>query len=250
MKTLVRTELLKLRTTRTVYGLLAATLGLTTLGVVVAMLTAGEVEGSFGLETAEGLRNLIASGWPGAIFVLVLGILAVTGEFRHNTLTPTFLAAPRRGEVVAAKLAAFGLVGLAFSVLASIITLAISLPWLAARGVEVSFFSAEVGLVLLGQILATALYGVLGVGVGALIRSQAIAMTAALVWMMMVEGILAAVWQDGARWLPGGAAQALSRSASQFGELLPMWAGGLLLAAYGVAFATSGARFVLRRDVT
>lgn len=52
------------------------------------------------------------------------------------------------------------------------------------------------------------------------------------------------------RWLPGGAAAVLTRSATYEGGLLPMWAGGLLFAAYGLAFAMAGTRFVLRRDVT
>lgn len=250
MIALVRAELLKLRTTRTLYGLLFATLAMTALGVVAGVLTAGRVEGTFALESGEGIRNLLGSGWPGAVNVLVLGILAVTGEFRHNTVTGTFLVTPNRGQVIAAKLIAFALAGLVFSVMASALTLAISLPWLAIKGISVPLLDADVLMVLVGLLIGTALYGVLGVGVGALVRNQALAVTLALVWMMVIEGILAAIWQGGARWLPGGAAQALANSASQFGALLPMWAGGLMLAAYGLFFAATGSRFVVRRDIT
>jgi ABC-2 type transport system permease protein len=247
---LIRTELLKLRTTRTVSWMLLGMLGFATLSVTGILASTGRVEGTYELGTPEGLRTVINASSVGWVFVLVLGILAVTGEYRYGTITQTFLVTPDRGAVVTAKLIAYALCGLAFAVVAALVTLAIALPWLASKGIEVSLFDRDVGLVLLGVLLATSLYGSLGVGVGALIRNQVAAVVITLAWGFVVEGLLITLAPEIGKWLPGGAAAALTRRVNQSGELLPMWAGGLLFAAYAIAFAAVGSRFVVRRDVT
>ena len=243
-------EVVKLRTTQLVYALLATTLALTVVSVVATVLTAGRAEGTFALDTPEGVRNVVGAGWPSTTVVLVLGILSVAGEFRHGTITPTLLGAPRRGRVVAAKMATFAMVGVAFSVLASAVTLAIALPWLAAKDVDVSVLDGEVVQVVAGLLLGTGLYGLLGVSVGSLVRNPAAAVSIALVWSFVIEALLVGLLPEVGRWLPGGAGQALARSSTTAGDLLPMWGGGLLLAAYGVLFAVAGSRLVMRRDVT
>ncbi len=250
MRNLLAAEAAKLGTTRLWYSLLAATAGLTVVGVVAAILTAGRADGTFALDTPEGVRNVLSAGWPSTTVVLVLGILAMAGEFRHGTITPTFLATPKRGRVVAAKMAVYALVGLGFSATASAITVAIALPWLRRRGVDISLPDREVVLVVAGLLLATALHGLLGVSVGSLIRNPAAAVAIALVWSLLFESLLVGLLPEVGRWLPGGAAQALTRSSPTAGELLPMWGGGLLLAAYGLVFACVGTRFVVRRDIT
>ena len=250
MRNLVAAEVAKLRTTRMVYGLLATAVALTVVSVVASILTAGRAEGTFALDTPEGVRNVLGAGGATTVLVLVLGILAMAGEFRHGTITPTLLAAPRRGQVVAAKMATYALVGLAFSAAAFAVTLAVALPWLAAKDVEVALFDREVGLVAAGLLLGSALYGVLGVSVGSLIRNPATAVAIALVWSFVVEAILVGLLPEVGRWLPGGAGQGLARTSTTAGDLLPMWGAGLLLAAYGVAFALAGSRFVVRRDIT
>ena len=196
------------------------------------------------------MRNVLGAGGVSTTVVLVLGILAMAGEFRHGTITATLLAAPKRGQVVAAKMATYALVGLAFSAVSSVITLAVALPWLAAKDVEVSLFDREVVLVAIGLLLGTALYGLLGVSVGSLIRNPAAAVGIALVWSFVIEAILVGLVPEVGRWLPGGAGQGLARTSTTAGELLPMLGGGLLLAAYGLVFALVGSRFVVRRDIT
>ena len=109
--------------------------------------------------------------------------------------------------------------------------------------------SGDVGFVLLGAMAATALYAMVGVGLGSLIRNQTAAVVVALVWVMVVEGLLVSFLPEVGRWLPGGAVAALTGVTTENGGLLPMWAGALLFAAYGLAFAAAGTRFVMRRDI-
>lgn len=247
---LIRTELLKLRTTRTVYWMLLGMLAFATLSVVGILATAGRVEGTAELGTDKGLRTVINASSVGWVFVLVLGILAVTGEYRYGTITQTFLTTPYRGLVVASKLVAAAACGLAFAVAAALVTLAVALPWLASKDIEVSLLDPDVTTVLLGVLVANSLYGALGVGVGALVRNQVAAVVIGLAWGFVVEGLLINVVPEVGKWLPAGAASALTRRVTERGELLPMWAGGLLFAAYAVAFAIVGSRLVIRRDVT
>jgi hypothetical protein len=88
----------------------------------------------------------------------------------------------------------------------------------------------------------------MGVGIGALVPNQVAAVLLPVLWLLLFENLLPAYGL--ARlvpWLPGGAASALTRS--ELPGLLPMWAGGLLLLAYTLAFVLAGARRFSRLDI-
>jgi ABC-2 type transport system permease protein len=249
MSRLIAAELLKLRTTRTSVGCLLAALALVPASVALAILEAGP-HGGYTLNSSAGVRHVLAAAGSAVTVVIIVGILAMAGEFRHSTATATFLITPQRGRVVAAKLTAVTLAGLAIAAVCAGLTLATALPWLAAKSVHVSLFSADVGVVLLGAILATALYALIGVGFGALIRNQTAAVAAALLWTTVIEGPLVSFYPAIGRWLPGGAASALTSTPTPHGGLFAIWAAALLLAGYGLAFAGAGTRLTLRRDIT
>lgn len=250
MNHLVRAELLKLRSTRMLYLNVLGALAFVPLSVATAILSAGDPGAGPALTTSEGLRNVISAGSSGSLVILMLGVLVMAGEFRHNTATSTFLISPDRSQVVRAKLIAASIVGLVLALAASALTLVIALPWLARKDIDVDLLGGDVAPVLLGGIAATALYALVGVGIGAMVRNQTAAIAGAAVWVVIVEGLLVSFEPDVGRWLPGGAATALSGVATANGGLLPMWGAALLLTAYGLAFATAGTRFVLHRDVT
>lgn len=247
MKNLIRAELLKLRTTRVFWAYVAAALAFVPISIALAMTSGQEAAP---LDTSEGLRNVMSAASAGALLVLLVGISLMAGEFRHNTATRTFLISPDRRRVVAAKLAAGSAVGVGVAVLASLLTLAIALPWLTARDVEVSLISSDVGVPVLGALIGTALAAVVGVGLGALLPNQTLAITVVVVWTSIVDALLVGFAPEIGRWLPGGAASALAGTATLEGGLLPIWGAAALLAGYGLAFAAAGTRFVERRDVT
>jgi ABC-2 type transport system permease protein len=244
MTNLIRAELLKLRTTRTFWAYVVASLAF--VPVTIAQAVYG---GSASLDSSEGVRHVMAAASAGGVMLLLIGILAMAGEFRHATATAAFLITPERRRVVAAKIAATAIVGACVGVAASLLTVAVGLPWLSAQGVDVGAHAGGIGLVLLGGVAATTLSAVGGVGFGALVPNQTVAITTALVWMFTVEGILVSFLPSVGRWLPGGASAAMTHVATAKGGLLPMWAGAVLFTAYALAFAAAGTRRIARRDI-
>ena len=249
MTRLVHSELLKLRTTRTARVLLALAAAGTAALVAIVLLLAGQP----GQPTLgpDALRQLVlVPAQPLTLAALVLGVLGMAGELRHGTATSTFLVTPRRGRVVAAKLAAAAVTGLAMSLASSAAVLAVGLPWLRAKGIEVAVADPGVATRVAGLAVAVALYAVLGTGLGALLRNQVAAVVVGLLWWSQgVERVLTGILhQPGLeRWLPMGAASALTAPGD---GTLPMWAGALVFAAYGLGLALLGGRLVARRDLT
>jgi ABC-2 type transport system permease protein len=243
---LVRAELTKLRTTRLIYGVAAVMAAFALLAVAANIL---DRQGAPPL-SADSFPMLVASPVPllsGA--ALLLGILGMAGEFRHQTVTQTFLVTPDRGRVVAAKLVAYPLAGIALALSILAFTAAVATGWLAAEGITPSLLDARLGRVLLGAVLAAGLCGLVGVGVAALVRNQVAALVGVLVWVLLVEGLLMSLLNAPSlgKWLPSAAAAALTNPG---GGHLSRLAGTLLLAGYALALALVGTRLVVRRDIT
>ncbi len=187
-----------------------------------------------------------------AIITLVFGIVAVAGEYRHGTITDSYLSFPGRRQVIGAKLAVYGVAGAAAGLVSSAVALAVIAAWWSAKGSALHLSAAGTWQALVGGVAANVGFAVVGVGLGALIRNLAAAITVALAWIALVEGIVGQLVGSGlARWLPLNASEALDR-ASLFGSspLLSQWAGGLVLLAYAAVFAVAAVVTTLRRDVT
>jgi ABC-2 type transport system permease protein len=248
MTRLVHAELLKLRTTRTARVLLALAAAGTAALVAVVLLAGRPGQPALGEDALRQL--LLVPAQPLTVAALVLGILGMAGELRHGTATPTFLVTPGRGRVLAAKLAAAALTGLAMALASSAAVLAVGLPWLRARGIDVALADPGAAARAAGLAAAVALFAVLGTGLAALLRNQVAALVVGLLWWSQgVERVLAGLLQQPGleRWLPMGAAAALTRPG---GGTLPMWAGAPVLAGYGLLLALLGGRLLARRDLT
>ena len=249
---LVRAELTKLATTRLIYGLAAA---MAAFAVLIVAANAAGVEGAPPLSAYSFPAFVAAPTKLLAGAALLLGILGMAGEFRHQTVTQTFLVTPDRGRVVAAKLVAYPLAGIALALATLAVTAAVAAGWLAAKGITPSSLldarlGRVLGVVLLGAVLAAGLCGLVGVGVAALVRNQVAALVAMLVWVLVVEGLLMSLLSAPSlgKWLPSAAAAAAISSPG--GARLSRLGGTLLLAAYALAFALVGTSLVVRRDIT
>ncbi|MGZ6273851.1 MAG: ABC transporter permease [Candidatus Limnocylindrales bacterium] len=241
MFTLINAEILKLRTVRWPWVLLAAQLALVAAGISGYAIASG----SKPIEIQTALAHVGLTSMLG----LVLGIMAVAGEYRDHTITDTFLATPRRSQVIVAKVVTFTTLGFLFAVLTALVAVAVTALWLSARGSSLDVSSGVVWRTLVGAVLWDAGFTAIGVGMGACLPNLTGAITAGLVWIALVEGIVASiVGSDLARWLPVAAGRALENVPTA--GLLAPWAGGLVLAAYAIGFAVLAVAVTVRRDVT
>jgi ABC-type transport system involved in multi-copper enzyme maturation permease subunit len=242
----LRAELLKLRSTQTTLSLLSALLGLVLFVVLLHGLSLPARQMS---QRTTQLTHLF--GWAallGPLFAALLGALSITSEFRHGTIRPTFLITPRRGRVVAAKVGASLLIGSAFGLTAAAVAIATGVAALASRGLAIQLDGGDFALLLAGCTAAAALWAGLGVGLGAIVRSQVPTVVGICAWMLFVEGLLlgdVGLIHDVGRFLPG----ALGKAATGQDPQLEAGLAVVLLALYAAATAILGSMVTTRRDV-
>jgi len=252
---LIRAELRKLFTTKLwLWLLLGACVlsgGSTALLIGFADQAAASPQSGIPPVDSEAFSQLaLAGGANAVIFLLILGIIGMTQEYRHRTATPTFLVTPKRGQVILGKLLTYLGTSLVFAVVVNAVVVAVALPWLSAKGVSVSLTGENLE-VLLSSIGASALYGMVGVGVGALLRNQVAAIVGSLVYLFVAEPILRSIPATASayKWLPGGALESITATVGTT-DLLERWQGALLLAGYGLVLAIAGWVFAVRRDIS
>ncbi len=251
MTALIRAELRKLTTTRLWLWMLV--LGLAMVGATTSAAIGFAEPGPLGLDTAAGQRTVFAQATATLVVVGILGIIAVTGEFAHQTATPTFLATPRRGRVVVAKLVTYAVVGLGYAAACTVVLLAVALPWLDAKHVDIVLSGTDLARTLGGVGIEVALYAVLGVAVGCLMRNQIAAIVGFVVYIFVAGPILSGVaaTSEVAQYLPYQAGNALGQLTSSVdAAMLGQAAGGLVLLAWALVFAALGSRVAIRRDIT
>lgn len=246
MTRLIRAELLKARSIRTTWLLAGAAPAFCVLWTVVSILTI-DTPNQAALSMDQQVQNVYQMAQQAYLFVLLLGIIGMAGEQRHRTATGAFLVSPRRERVVVAKLIAFSLIGFGIGVAAVVATVGVAMPLLAATGRPV--IVPGIAAILIGSAVSTTLYATLGVSVGALVRSQVAGIVVAVVWFFYAEYLLVWLLPDVGRWVPGGAAKAVSGWNMAGGDLLPAWAGGLLFVAYALVVAVAANALTVRRDV-
>jgi ABC-type transport system involved in multi-copper enzyme maturation permease subunit len=247
MTSLVASELLKFRTTRAWIGFLVVVVALTGLASAGTVGAAEEVD----LGTTQLSRDIVSSALFAALVVFIIGIIAVTSEWRHGTITRTFLVTPRRGRVLLAKEIWIAMLAAVLAALSLLVVLAVAVPWLAFEG---SSLEANGDLArLAGRIvLASMLWGALGVGIGAIVHGQTPALVGSILWILLGEALLTALLGlvdagDVGDYLPGRALSAFDGSDPGG---LSVWAGGAVAVAWIVALGVLGYLRMAREDVT
>jgi ABC-2 type transport system permease protein len=248
---LFRSELVKLRTIRTPYLLLL-------LSALLSGIAAAAFVGSGAVDSEELDRALsLGQGASfGTTFAAVVGILAVTNEYRHGTVMTTFLAAPRRVRVLLSKLGAAAVVGAVFAVVCLTVTALVALPWLSARGESLPLDGQALEAV--GRVLvAFVLTAIIGAAVGAIIQSQVGALVGWFVWLLVVESLFSVLSSllltdvgepdPLTPYLPGSSLSGIVGGEGSEYVLDAGWA-ILLASGYALALSVLGAVSMTRRD--
>lgn len=175
--------------------------------VVTALVAALSNEFFSSADVADLIGGL---GWLSALLFGVLATIGMSGEFGYNTIRPTFAAQPVRIKPLVAKLAVHVLVT------AVLIVAVLVVAWLLATNLLDGTFSlsesGESGVDaprtgLLGTLLLAIGVTIVGFGLGNLIRNTPAAVTALLLWPLVLENILvrlifAALDVEWEKWLP------------------------------------------------
>jgi ABC-2 type transport system permease protein len=193
MKPLLRAELIKLRTTRTFAGLAGAAIAISLIiTVLVALLTEPSEE--------SVLVDVYTTDLSG-LFIFILAVVGIAGEWRHRTITSSLLAAPDRLRFLAAKTLAFAAAGVALSLAISVSVSVLATAILSSRDLPLP----ELGdvIALLGRnALVAGLLAAFGVGIGALVRNQPTAIVAVLLLSFAIEPAVIGVLPEAGRFGP------------------------------------------------
>jgi ABC-type transport system involved in multi-copper enzyme maturation permease subunit len=195
----------------------------------------------------------------GILFALLFGVVCASGEYRHNTIVTSYLNAARRAKLGVAKMIFAALVGVVYGLVS------------AAAGVgglllSHTAFDGEVPWLLAvsaGGTLLFALWAVLGVGVGLLLRRQSFGVLAVLLYCLILEpilvylGSLTEVTDRITDYLPGVAVRYVLKGLTGgeqfgggFGVAQSWWLMLLLVAAYAAVAMLLGTAAARRRDLT
>jgi len=248
---LVSAELLKVTSTKLWLGMLIGVVLFIGIGVAASIL-APEQPGVTvpRLTTPEGMRNVFAQAGGAYLFAIVIGTMGMTQELRHQTLTSTLLAEPRRNKVMVSKMAAYAIIGGIYGAVGVAFGYLLALALLPLK-THAAIPSSAMWQIAGGAVLGCALSAVLGVALGALIRNQIAAILGVLVWVVIIEALLVQLLPQFGKWLPRGALNGILQvTGLDNTSYLPVWGGALVLVGWTVLFAAAAALTTQRRDVT
>jgi ABC-2 type transport system permease protein len=244
MSRALQAELIKLRTTRTFLALTASALGLSLLIVVLVTSLDSGLEG-------DELRSVFLADMTG-LFILLLGAIGMSGEWRHRTIAASVLSIPQRLVLLAAKVLSYALAGVVLSLVVNLAIMAVGSLVLSARGEE-KLALVDLADVLWRNLTVAAFYAAFGVCVGALIRNSAGAIVLLLAVLFVLEPALWGLAPDVGKFgplqaAPTGVVEGEGMNGDGEGVLAAGAALLVLFAWLGALFAAAMAAFT-RRDL-
>ena len=247
---LVASEWLKFRSVRTnVIALGGAALAAIAFGALFSSL-AGSGNGPQDL--GQSSLSLSLGGFNlSQIIIAILGVALVAGEYQTGLIRTWFGAAPKRVSVLAAKATVFSVMVFVVALVAATLAFLVGQALLPAGWVALSLGSEGVLQALLGTAVYSAAIGVMGIGLGFLLRSTASGAGAVVAVLMiaplMVSLLPASISDPLGKILPSNAASAIQGVESST-ELLSTGWGVVVLLAWVIAIVGAAAISLRRRD--
>jgi hypothetical protein len=171
-----------------------------------------------------------------------------TSEYRFGTIRPTSLFNPNRNRLFTSKIIAGVLSGLVFGVIGEGLVFAIGIVILEIRGVGIVMSGTNMTELIVGAIVGTALWGAIGVGIGAIVTNQVGAVIALLAWGFVVENLVFGFLPKVGRFLPVHASDSIMGPIQN--KLLPGNAGAVVTVGWVLVLAVIGMSMLRRRDVS
>ena len=136
------------------------------------------------------------------LVLLVFGILGMTNEYRHGTITYSYLVTPKRWQVMVVKLAVYAVVGIVTMLVAVVLVYLVIRVGGAIRGIDIDATGGNTLGDYARTIIVAGLVTTFGVALGALFRAQVITVAGALIWALFVENIIVVLKPKIGMWMP------------------------------------------------
>ncbi|MDQ2837531.1 MAG: ABC transporter permease subunit [Actinomycetota bacterium] len=255
MLNLIKSEVLKTRSTQVWLWMILPAVALTAL-TTIATVYGSIYDHEHGGDPIRYYDIFTQSSGAG-IALLVIGILGLTTEFRHKTITPTLLATPQRWSLLAGKAISYALFSLFYAAICVILNFVIAIIWLDAKNVPLDFGHGVIGGVI-KAFFALVLTALFGLGLGALIKNQAASMVVGILYFAIINGLLSVIpyVRKGYPYTPGGAITAFTSNGHVQGgvasdvHMLEPLVGGLVFLIWALVLLVAGGFLSLNRDIS
>ncbi len=250
----VLSEWTKLRSLRsTVFSLLAAVVFIVGLSVLVPSVTVAHWPPRDAGEAAafDPTTRSLSGIFLAQLAIGVLGVLLITGEYATGMIRATFAAVPARLPVLWAKAMVFATTTLVVTVPSVLVAFLVGQSILKAKHLEASLGDPGVLRAVLGAALYLTVVGVLGLGLGALLRNTAAGISSLFGILFVVPIIvrfLPSSWADPiTTYLPNTVGEAITHVHPDASALAP-WAGFGLFCGYAAVVLIAAGINLRRRD--
>ncbi len=193
------------------------------------------------------------------ILALVIGVMAMGAEYRYKTMSWSYLATPRRLTMIGAKALVVVGIGLVYGVVSALVGTAVGGVLVRVFGGSMMLGSAEVWASLLLGVLSLALWALMGMGIGILIKNMVLAMLVAIGFSYLIEPMLSLLfafkeWDVPLNLMPSGATSSLiglQGNALMMAptDPFPRWLSALVLLAWAAVPTLIGIAITIGKDV-
>ena len=262
MKNLLKSEFRKLIYAKSFLGYLSGAIFISLISSIPAAFSINAIKSQLngtGLMDPALVAEVYGKAITGYLFAMILGIAIMGNEYQNGQAISTFLAVPRRLNVLYAKLVIAAGAGIFLMVTSTLLGFFGAYLGLShyphARTSPTVFINLMIAAVVSGAVIA-----IMGVAIGALVRNVKIAQTGAVLWLVVVERLIVLFWATGGKFLPSGLILGMMdininlkstkkfldiSSSNYFGPGISI----TLLLIYAEILATVGTRVSLRRDI-